>query len=342
LFATGLTAGSSLTDVVTIGNHARVGGGLFLSDGELRLHDATLVGDAVDETGGALHATRMSLDVQRLDVADPSAAGNGAAALRLDGTSGTLTDVVVLGGTASSSFTGTGSLVHVGAGSDTLAFERWVLHSGQATHGVWFEDISGAVTVHDLELGFFEGRYGIRGDNSVVDATLRLDNVWVHNVTGSGCHALQLYPVFLSSPWALRHATLSNNSCEIELAVYAWYSPLVVRDVLAGSVRGLGDTSIAWLDPAGELDIAHVHALEGLLWRNGVNSGDPRVVPSPCPGCTSESGSPFLAPLPSYDVRLDPASPLVGSGDASDCTASSPATCADPGFWGGPNPPAPR
>jgi len=342
LSAVAPAAGSRLLRALTIGNQARQGGALHVTDGELELTDATLVGDVATETGGGVYAERTDLDVARLDLADPEASGEGAAALRLVDVQGRLDDVVLLGGTAPNGFSGSASLVHISGGSGALALERWVLHGGLATHGLWFDEPTGTVDVHDLELAFFDGRYAVRGSAFSVDATLTLDNLWIHNVNGNSCEAVHLYPVFLSTPWTLRNATLANNTCPVELSAFAWFSPMVVRNVLAGSTRNAGNASIAWLSGAGSLDIAHAHTLEGQQWRNGVNSGDPLTMPSPCPSCTIESDSPFVAPLPSYDVRLDPAHALAGSGDATLCGGGAPASCTDPGFWGGPNPPVAR
>ena len=65
----------------------------------------------------------------------------------------------------------------------------------------------------------------------------------------------------------------------------------------------------------------------------------PEAFPPGCTDCTKTSGAPFRVALPGVDVHLDPASPLVGSGDAAPCVGNPLATCTDPGYFGGPVPP---
>ena len=339
------SASTSLSELVSVGNAARLGGMLHASGGALTVHDSRFVADEASEDGGALHVTSTSLSVSGVTIIDAST-GAGAGGLFLDDTTGTLDDVELLGVTGDFVFGVDSSVAHITGGTGTLSLDHWLVQGTSAGRALDLVDVTGTVTVHDLELSFHEGFYGIFAETpSFLDSTLTFDNVWVHHMEGGvyTCQGVHLYPIFSSGDWALRNATISDTTCERGTWLVPWYTDddMVVRNVVTGSSVQFGQAAgVAWSDPAGRLDISHTYSVHSQPWLDAFTytSG----LPSGCSTCTIEAGSPFAAAAPSYAVPIADSSPLKGAGDPALCVGSSEPDCMDPGFWGGPNPPQPR
>jgi hypothetical protein len=323
LFATDATV--TLTDLVSTTAAARQGGALWTEGGAVTLTDALLSRSAGAESGGGWWARDVAVDVVGLR-SEAATSPSGAAALWLEDTTGTMASVSVSGATSSADFFGTGSVVSVAGGTGTLALEGWVITGTSASRAVQLLEPRGTLAVHDLELGYHTGPYGVWASSESGSGTLTLDNVYVHNHDSSGSGAsIWLWSITNTADWALRQVTVTRSPVEWSV-FFACHvcGAMEVGGVLSGSALQYGQAAgMMWIDTLGQVDVHDSATLYDRPWLAAYSG--PEAFPPLATDCVKTPDAPFVVPLPGVDVHVDPASPLAGAG-----------------FWGGPVPPAPR
>ena len=340
VFAAG-AASVELLAPTFVGQVARLGGALHITDGPLTLAAALSAADRSTAGAAVAWLERVTLDAADLFATD-STSDAGAGALQLTTASGTFTDTTLEAAASSYRFGDGASLVAVTGGSAALTLDRWRISSGRATTALHIAEPAGSLRIHDLEIGFHAGANAM-----ILEATspssVDLENIWLHHTnpapTAAGAAMVVDAIVTFTADWSIRQLTISDSNAnvgpQLELRCHLCGALALTDSLIEGP---FGGSAVRWTDTIGELDVDRTHTLAGAVW----DHYGPIEPPPSCTDCTTTSGVPWVAAPPSYDVRLDPASPLSGRGDAAACAGSTAPDCADPGFWGGPLPPAPR
>jgi hypothetical protein len=339
LAATG--AALDLAAVVSDGAAAREGGAWWVSAGSLSADVVTLSASAASSSGGAVWADGAALSLSAVAIVGASTGDQGAAAT-LRSVTGAVDGLDVVAASGPASFDGTRGAVAIEGGTGALRLERVVITGAATASGLALVEPRGAVVVHDLEVGYQDGLFGVFAHAESGSGTLAVDNALVHHLDSpwEGAAGIWWWSAVNAQDWALRNATITQSTAELAL-FFACHAcgAMEVGSVLAGSPSQIGRAAgVLWIDTFGQVDVHHTATLYDRPWMAAWSG--PEGYPPACTSCLREPGHPFVVPVPGVDVHLDPASPLATAGDPAPCGAE--ARCLEPGFWGGPDAPEAR